>query len=52
MSKPSRLPGFYKQSVNERLATVATATNLTDEERETLGGAAVATVARQMWLTI
>jgi hydroxymethylglutaryl-CoA reductase len=40
MSEPSRLPGFYKQSVNERLATVAAATDLTDEERGILSGAA------------
>jgi hydroxymethylglutaryl-CoA reductase len=40
MSEPSRLSGFYKQSVNERLATVAAATDLTEEERGILSGAA------------
>ena len=40
MSQTSRLPGFYKQSVAERLALVAEATGLTDEERAILSGAA------------
>ncbi len=40
MSESSRLPGFYNQSVQGRLATVAASTDLTDEEREILSGAA------------
>jgi hydroxymethylglutaryl-CoA reductase len=40
MSSSSRLPGFYKQSVTERLATVAAAVGLTEEERAILAGAA------------
>jgi len=39
MSQTSRLPGFYKQSVEERLAMVATASDLTDEEQAVLHGA-------------
>lgn len=39
MSKSSsRLPGFYKGSVEERLELVATAADLTDEEKAILGG--------------
>jgi hydroxymethylglutaryl-CoA reductase len=36
----SRLPGFYKGSVEERLELVATAADLTDEEKAILGGVA------------
>jgi hydroxymethylglutaryl-CoA reductase len=36
----SRLPGFYKDPVEERLETVAAAANLTDEEKAILGAAA------------
>jgi hydroxymethylglutaryl-CoA reductase len=39
MSQTSRLPGLYKQPVEERLATVATASDLTDEEQAVLRGA-------------
>jgi hydroxymethylglutaryl-CoA reductase len=40
MSQSSRLPGFYKGSVQERLALVAAAADLTDEEGAILSGAA------------
>jgi hydroxymethylglutaryl-CoA reductase len=36
----SRLPGFYKGSVAERLALIATTAGLTDQEKTILGGAA------------
>lgn len=36
----SRLPGFYKGSVEERLGLMATAADLTDEEKAILGGVA------------
>jgi hydroxymethylglutaryl-CoA reductase len=40
MSKSSRLPGFYKGSVEERLELVTAAADLTDEEKAILGGTA------------
>jgi hydroxymethylglutaryl-CoA reductase len=40
MSQSSRLPGFYKSSVEERLGLVAAAADLTDEESAILSGAA------------
>jgi hydroxymethylglutaryl-CoA reductase len=40
MSRSSRLPGFYKSSVEERLRLVAAAADLTDEESAILSGAA------------
>ena len=40
MSQSSRLPGFYKSSVEERLGLVANAADLTDEESAILSGAA------------
>jgi hydroxymethylglutaryl-CoA reductase len=40
MSESSRLSGFYKRPVEERLATVAAAAGLTDEEQAILRGAA------------
>jgi hydroxymethylglutaryl-CoA reductase len=39
MSETSRLPGFYKQSIQERLATIIAAADLTDEEGAILSGA-------------
>ena len=39
MSQTSRLPGLYRQSVEQRLATVATASDLTNEEQAVLRGA-------------
>lgn len=40
MSQSSRLPGFYKQPVKKRLAAVAAATGLTDQEQAALLGTA------------
>jgi hydroxymethylglutaryl-CoA reductase len=40
MADSSRLSGFYKRSVDERLAAVADIAGLTGDERATLGGAA------------
>jgi hydroxymethylglutaryl-CoA reductase len=40
MSETSRLPGFYKQSIGERLAMITAAADLTDEEGAILSGAA------------
>ena len=44
MTQLSRLSGFYKHSIDERLATVAGVTALTDEEQAILRGAAGLTV--------
>jgi hydroxymethylglutaryl-CoA reductase len=40
MSQSSRLPGFYQQSIPDRLAAVAAAAGLSDEEQAILSGAA------------
>ncbi len=40
MSQSSRLPGFYRQSIPDRLAAVAAAAGLSDEEQAILSGAA------------